>query len=425
MTFTAAVVRLRAAFSLVSPYGAVGLLQQCVQMGCALIVIRWVAPEQMGLWQTALLLESYSYLVRFGVVNAMNREVAILAGRNESARSLRYVAVTEAFTLHAAALQFVGLAIAGWLFLPRTGGWILAYAALLLSAPLNLYTGFLEATYRSGQHFMRLARAQLGLVVIQVATVPLVALFGFEGLCGRVSVVAAATLLLHGKHRPIAFGPALCPTILRTLFFTGMPLFAANYLTVVAGGFNRILLLQHGGAALVGLYTPVAALVTLAALVPSTCATYLLPRLNFNFGQSGAADEVIRQTWNVAISGTLIAVPIALLGWLAAPALIREFAPQYVDAIPAAKLGVGIALVGGMRIMTTAFSVLQAWGPMFINLGFLVLFSWLGPWLALRVEPSDPLAAVVGGSLLAALAQIPVTYLSLRAARYRVKKLTF
>lgn len=419
MAFTAAFTRVRGALALISPFGAVGLLHQVVQMGCTMLMIRWVAPEQMGVWQTALLLEAYSHLVRFGIVNAMNREVAVLAGRNEPARAAGYVATTEAFTFCVAGLQAVGLAIAGWIFLPRTEGWVAAYATIVASAPLNLYTGFLEATFRSGQHFKRLARAQIGLIALQLATLPLVVLRGLEGLCGRAGIIAIVTLALYAKFRPLAFGPRFSPGLLRTLFISGLPLFLANYLTVLASGFNRVLLLQHGGAHLVGLYAPVAALVTLAALVPATCATYLLPRLNFDFGRSGATDDVVRQTWAVAVGGTLIALPLALLGWLALPAAIRGFAPQYADAIPAAKLAVGLALVSGMRIATTGFSVLQAWGPMFVSLGFLVLSSWLGPWLALRSDPADPLAAVVAGSLVAALFQLPVTYGCLRAAARR------
>ena len=49
----------------------------------ALIVARWVGPEQYGIWNALQPLLTYSVIVFCGIPNGLNREIPFLAGQGE------------------------------------------------------------------------------------------------------------------------------------------------------------------------------------------------------------------------------------------------------------------------------------------------------------------------------------------------------
>lgn len=377
-------------------------------MACAVVVLRWIPPSEMGVWQTLLLIESYCQLVRLGIVNAMNREYPFLLGRGNAAEAIRYVQTAEFYTLSMVLLQVIGLTAAALLLAPSDINWRLGMLTLAVYAPSNLYRGFLEATYRGGQEFARLARAQWVLMVLSIVSLGLVIAFDFIGFCIRNLLLAIVSASVYFCFRPVEFKPRLSIKILKYLFWAGLPLFVSNYLTVVASTFNRVILLQQNGTMAVGLFAPVAAVITLGTLLPSTLSVYLLPRITYDFGASGSATQTIRQALKVALATSLLMAPLLVIGWCLLPVVVRKFAPLYSEATTAMRIGLLVTVFGGVKLSTTAFSVLQAWKPMFVYLFILVGTSWIGPWAAVRSWPGSPLEGVAIGMLAASIVQIPV-----------------
>jgi len=403
-------------WKLISPYSAVAIFFQMVQMACSFVSLRWVPPDQMGVWQTMLLIESYCMIVRLGVGNAMNREFPFLMGQGKNREALECVRTTEAYTLVVSAVEGLGLAVAAVCLVGSGEAWLLGLATLAIYAPLNLYRGFLETTFRSGQEFSKLAGVQWILMGFSLLSLWLVYAYGFRGFCFRNVLLAALSAGLYYWLRPVRAFPRFSSKVLKYLLWAGLPLLISNYLTSIASGFNKLILLGQGGVHFVGLYTPVAAVLTLGTLLPSTLAIYLLPKLNFSFGTSRNSAHIVDQAWKASIASGVALLPFIAVGWFLTPWFIQKFIPLYEPSVRAMQWALFISLANCLKTSATSFSVLQAWTPMFFYLTGLIITSWLGPWLAIRYYPTRPLEAVTLGALAGVLCQIPITVICLRVA---------
>jgi O-antigen/teichoic acid export membrane protein len=410
---------LKGALALISPYSAVAMLLQVVQMACSVVVLRWVPPAQMGIWQTLVVVETYCQLARLGVVNSMNRQYPYLLGQGKEDAARRQVQTAECFTLGAVAAQLLGLCLAALVLVPARADWPIAMLTLAIFAPANSYRAFLEATFRSGQQFAQLARAQCLIIALTVLSVGLVVAYGFKGFCARTLLLAVGSTVAYAYLRPLRFRLHFDYAVFKYLLWTGWPLFVSSYLTGVAGSFGRLVILHEGGTAQLGLFAPVNAVISLGLLMPSTFAVYLLPKLNFDFGASGSGRTVVAQSLKAGLVSSVLVTPFLAVGWWLLPRVVVQFAPAYSQAIPAMQLGLLITFLGGFKISTVAFSVLQAWGPMFLYIAVLLATSWLGPWLGVRLWPRSTLEGVTFGMLGAAVIQIPFTVLCLRLATNR------
>lgn len=394
---------------------AVATAYQVVQMATSLVVLRWITPEQNGVWQTMLVLESYLLAVRLGVPNAMNRHYPFLLGAGEQERAVAVVRSAHAYTLVACAAELVGLVVA-WFLLPAGFGWQLALVAFAFYAPATLYRGYLEATFRGGRDFARLARVQLWLIVACVVTVPWVVWWGFPGYLARAAALAVAGIVLLHRERPVRVGPRWDRSIVLMLLVTGLPLFVANYGSGVAATFPRLWLLAEGGERQLGLFTPVAALISLGSLVPSVIGVYLLPRLNHDLGGSGDARGTARDSLRASAWSAALLAPFLGLAWFILPWAMELLLPAYVAAVPAMRWALLLVLVGCFRVATMTFSVLQAWKPMFVHLAVVMLTSFVAPWWVLELTALGPVESVTVGLVAAGVLQLAVGFWCVRWA---------
>lgn len=393
-----------------SRYAAIAMAQQLVQMVCGFLVLRWVAPPEMGVWQAVILIDTYSQIIRLGIVNAMAREYPFLLGKGKKDEAVQYIQTTEAYTIIAALSELVIIIVVMAMFgRDLNFDWRLGFLTLILYAPLNLYRGFLESTFRGGREFGILARIHLWGIVLNCVTLLLPVYYGFTGFCIRVLVITGITTLLLWLWRPVREKPKLISKCLKYLIFAGIPLFISNYLTAFAAGFSRIILLHEGGAPLAGLFSPVVSIIALGSMVPATLSVYLLPKLNFNFGASGAAKVITKAAIKAGFFCCLVMLPFIAIGWWLLPLVMEKMAPLYIDIIPAMRIALILSLVNCFRLTTVTFSVLQAWKPMFINLLFLIVTSYTGPHLGLKLWPTNPIFGVTVGALFAGLIQIPIS----------------
>src|SRR5688572_18066197 len=158
-------------------------------MATGLICIRWISPDEIGLWQIMILIEGYLLFARFGIINALNRELPFSLGRNRLQKAMKYLDVTEWYVLAVCILFFVGLLGSIWFYNPLVDNWQICIVVLSVYFPVKFYSGFLEMTYRSGVDFKNLAKVQVSLVFFTVITMLLVYLYGFEGYLARTVIL--------------------------------------------------------------------------------------------------------------------------------------------------------------------------------------------------------------------------------------------
>ena len=384
-------------------FGGASLVAQVVQMACGIVVLRWLPPAQFGIWLTLQIVEAYALWIRLGVLNAMNREYPFLLGRGRNAEAVAQVQAAGAYLSACALAVTAAFAAAAWAWAERGPDWQWALAAYALHAGGGVWRSFLEGTYRGGHDFKKLAGVHLLGAVLQVGTLPLVAWLGFRGFCLRAMVLAVVVTAICHAARPVRAVWRWNRAIIARLLFDGLPLFAANYLGGISAQFPRVLLVAAGGTALLGLYAPAAAVLTLGALLPGTLLTYLLPGQHRAFGRDGDARAVAAEAWRQALRVTMVVAPFAAAGAWLLPAMVRAWFPDYAAGAHVLGWAAAAAALAPLKLATSVFSTLKVWRPMLAHALVGLVLAWVAPWAWLKFQGGDPLLAVAQGVFVAAL----------------------
>ncbi|MCA9784514.1 MAG: hypothetical protein KC518_13100, partial [Candidatus Cloacimonetes bacterium] len=64
-------------------FGFSSTLLSVVSMIAGIIVIRWMPPEELGLWQSVLIIQTWALIFQTGVITGLSRELPFHLGRGE------------------------------------------------------------------------------------------------------------------------------------------------------------------------------------------------------------------------------------------------------------------------------------------------------------------------------------------------------
>jgi O-antigen/teichoic acid export membrane protein len=193
-------------------------------------------------------------------------------------------------------------------------------------------------------------------------------------------------------------------------------LYGSAYIFVLASGFDRVILLLRGGVECVGLYAPVAAVLSVMTAVSATVASYSYPRTVYKYAMDGDCTAVRRSTFLLVAGSVAIACVAAGVGWAVVPVAIEGLFPEYARATQAVKL----ALIGGVFMagdgIAVAFRVIKAWTHLYVYVLCMAGAKWLLPWyLSESFEPLEGVA--LGGAIAAAVSFCLGLLLCLHATR--------
>ncbi len=382
------------------------------------LVLRWIEPAAMGVWQTLLLAQSWLNLIRFGILNGMNRELPYLLGRNETAAAYRTAQIAQFHAVLCSVLAAVGFSLSLAFLWTWGETWAWGLAAMIVVAAAGFYNGYLQATFRSHKEFSRLSKVQW----LQAAFLLLLPVFawrwGFAGFCVHAALLAVLATGWAHVLRPIRLPPAFDWKVARLLLATGLPLFVSSYLYAVGLGLERVVLLYRGDVQALGMYAPAVAVLSAMAVVPAAVAMYLYPQMSFRLGQT----QDPRQLWKLsrfAIAASVgCGLPVVLLGWPLIPPIVAEWFPAYAPAVPAMRISLLTGLMLGFASGTTLLGSLKAWKLQYFYVGTFLAAKALFPWY--WSSGPDPVTGVAWGGLLAAsvtaVVAVAVAYLATHQA---------
>lgn len=399
-------------------YAGMVVTGQSINMVAGLLVMRWLGPAELGVWQSMLTLETYCLVVRLGVINGMNRQLPFLLGQGDRAGAVRHAETTLSYTLVTGGVLLAGFVAAALWWPGVDATWQLSLLTLACFTPCGLYSAFNEATYRGSRTFGLLGRLILGNALLGTVLLVLLPLWGYAGQCVRLAVVAASHALLTAVLRPIDVRPRFSPAVLRGLLTVGIPLFLQNYFSRVCLGVSSLVLLWLGGPTALGYFAPAAAMLSVVGMVPNSLQSYLQPQLHYEYGRDGSREAVVAKARRTAAGLTFAAVPVALVGALFLPMAVEVALPQYRPSATAMQVTVLVGVCRIFGLAAAAFSTLTAWREMFVNQAAFGILHAAGALAGGWATPEQPWLGVAVGLLAASLCHIPITLWNLaRASR--------
>ena len=400
-------------------YASSSVITAMAQLLAGFVVIKWIAPEELGLWKSVQMAQVYAFLLLFGINNGLGRELPFFLGKGDQAFGDR-LAATAFFCATMANLLVLAVGVGSAIFFAGQGAHlVLAILAITIQIVLAFYQQIFVVTFRSKESFDKLSALQFVEAGLSLATVPLVYFYHYNGMLARAVIVSGVVAALTYSFRPMRVKMQLDWEAFKLLLKTGVPIFGLDYLRNSAATIYQVKLLQLGGVKMVGdFYLAVVALQTLAAL-PKALASYLYPRMTFRYGQNGNALDLWKSGFRFVFLATGLTALAALSAWVMMP-FVPHFAPKYQDGVRAAQISlVGGVLEAGTIIANILFSM-KAWRLMVsYQVGSAILYA-LAPIVGcLIVGPSLEGVAwgVVGGALGRSVLAVGLSYYGTHQAK--------
>lgn len=364
----------------------------------AFIALRWVSPQEMGIWQSLILLISYADIAKLGVFSGLNRDLPYLLGAGKHNAAKKLVASAQ---FHVIALSLLGLIFATVSFF-LVGDftdikWIQAITAITFYWIFSILSSFLQVTYRNTDRFNFLAFGLVIQGVFSLGGLLLVINWGFLGfLLMRTGALAIFCIYLF-IFRPIRPPIQTEKAIFVSLVKTGLPIHGVSYIFAVAMGLDRLFLLRAGGIEIVGLFAPATQIMNIMLALPFTITAYMNPKLLKLLGNNNDPGSIRQIALNTAAAVGLTSSVFAIAGWFAVPLLIERFFPDYTAVIEATRIMLIAGVFLSFRTMTIVFNALKQWRYLYI-FGLFFLLSRFAS-LAILTPLVGPLLGVTLGSV--------------------------
>jgi O-antigen/teichoic acid export membrane protein len=322
---------------------------------------RLVAPATLGLFNGIGLVIGYAPFLQLGILNGLNRELPYYVGKGDREKAKELASAAQSWALVVGGVTCLVLfGVAGW-HLVR-GEWLMAAgwaANAVLTVFLFYNTYYLQMTYRTSQDFARLALFNVIQSAAALLLLVLVAWFGFYGLCMRVVLVGAMSLMLHFHWRPIRVGLAWSGAHLKHLFVIGAPIFGVGQLYTWWAVINSTLVLRFAGTEGMGLYSMVAMATTGLEFIPAAVSTVVYPRMAEQYGRRESVRELVRMARKPMIFSTLGLLPVIVGAMFLVEPVMRLVVPRYVAAAPAMRWAMVIPLITCLSSPFSAFNVVR------------------------------------------------------------------
>ncbi len=367
-------------------------------MLAGLIILGWIPPNELGIWQSLLIIQAYAGIVQGGITHGLNRELPFrIGGGAASAQSLASTAQT--FSVIGASMLF----LVGLISFFISDDPLIRYSlpVVFFVSAAGTYYNYLAVTFRADQAFERLAKIYLMTAALNLITLPLVYIVGYFGIPLRIFSISVVQLVAIHVYRPFHVPLKIDWYDFFTLAKVGVPLFGFGYMISVAYTFPKTILLIGSGTEMVGLFAPAAAIFSVITLLPRSISQYIYAKMSYRFGQTGDPVSLWPYAWKSSLGVLALSSPIVLLSSITFPWFVVEFYPKYAESTPAiAWISISGAFLGS-SMFSSAMNSLKAWKWITVYTLSMVVLCFALPFAFYIALPRHPLVNVSAGFALA------------------------
>jgi len=385
-------------------FSSSSVILSLVKLISGVVIIKWVIPEDIGLWNSISLLQSYTAILTLGMLSGLNRELPYYMGKVDqdyivklAQTTLYFVRILNVIVSIATVLTLVYI----YYFVSRDVKLLFGLLSIGIIIVTAFYNTYLSVTYRASSEFIKLSKMQLYISGFTLISVILPYYYSYYGLVIRTVLVSIFSVAVIYVVRPLKVKAAYDKKSFKELIKTGIKLYAIGYLDDISKTFNRTIPLTYGGVLLVGYFSPAIAVITGMTIFPSAMAQYIYPQMSFNFGKYNDPRNLWGWVWKSALGMLAIGLPLIVMGWLLIPYFIKEFFPNYLESIFATQMALLAGVFDSATIGTQVLNTLKS----FKWLTVLTVFKLALLWFTMSYFASvmNPLEGVSIGMVIASI----------------------
>lgn len=371
---------------------ASGLVVQGLGMLQSILLIKFLEPEILGLWVTALLVLNYANYASLGIEHGMALRLPYYRGRGETGKSV--VASDSAYV----AWSLLSLFCAGLVGLHATFGnhsaeMRFALGAIAIVIPLTQQHAFFSRWQTSVpvDFSVGMKVVMLQGVLSFAVVVPMAYVNGLRGALLGTILVNAVIALLWVRLSSFRFQKHMSLSALRELVHAGFPMLLLVIGGVLVQTVDRVVIIQELGSASLGYYAITGlggnALYGFLSQAGSAMSPHIVEESGRNVGVPERLEKyLVRPTLLFAYVSAILLLFVAA----AVPMLVRTFVPKYLPGVSAFYAFVpgffflAITLTAGNILALLMIERRQARVPVYLQAA-VILIQAAGAILAVRV----------------------------------------
>jgi len=360
------------------------------------VVVKYVTPEDFGLWSTINLALTYSLFIQAGLINGLNRELPFLYGKGRVQEANKMAGTVQTFTLYSSLLV---LLLGGSFLLittPQNSKYSYGIVAITILISLNYYQNYLSSTYRSRDSFISLSKLQLIHAITNLLTLVFVFYLAYYGLILKAIVVSIVYVGFMHLSRPVRVGLLWNKKDFIKLLKVGFPIFSLAFIENIASTTDKILLLKYSDMEQLGFYAFGYYAFTSFSIFPSSIASYIYPNMSFIYGKSNNKLIIWNYSKKITVLLLIILTPIAIFGALLCPIIIEKYFPNYISSATIMQVLIIAGVFSGSVISVNSLWSLKSWKYMVqYQIGFSLLLIFC-PIIGIKIFESKIMGASIG-----------------------------
>ena len=351
------------------------------------LIGRWVAPDDYGIWVALNILPSYVYWMQLGTANGLGRELPLTLGKGDTDAAKAFIGTAFYFHLVVVISSVVLLAILSIFFeVKESAKWSYGLWFIIFYTATTLISGLFYIIARSYRHFASLSALLIVQSTISLLGLWLVKYYSLYGLYYRMFFsqlfLLAGYVFLYRKH--IAF--KLDTGKLKELIKIGFPIFLAGYVALIFSIADRSLAARYLSSEQLGIYGFALFVYSGVQILSSTICDVLFPEMVLEYSKHENAEilwKTVKKYWIYHL--IILPIPITII-WFTIPYLLKAVVPKYVLAAEPAQ----ILLIGGVVWSFTGVlgnflnCVRKSWSYT-LCLGLCTVVFWIGCYIAVKL----------------------------------------
>lgn len=337
-----------------SKYTASTIVSQVIGIFTSILMRRYLAPDEMGVWSIFLLILNYAMFAHLGLFTAAEVRIPYLKGKGEvrEAQKIRNITFTSAVALCAVTILvciavslFLGSSVSGQII---TG---IRMISLIICATLfyNLYIGFL----RADNNFTLISKATvLNSFLMLVFVVTLVKFYDLTGMYFAVflsTLFSFLYLAVGTKYRLGLYGKA---SEVVTLMKIGLPLIATGIVYTFLLSVDKLMIATMLGARDLGFYSIATLALTYTLTIPKSLSIVITPNIQEEYGRTDSKERIISFMKKPSVVLSYLFPPFLGGVYFMLPLLVYYFMPKYVAGIESMR----VLLIGCFFISLVPFA---------------------------------------------------------------------
>ena len=296
-----------------------------------------LGPTVWGIWRGAILVLQYGANFHLGVQDGMHRELPILRGKKEIEQQTIITDVTFTFSFIVAIVASLGILSSTFVI---TMGPELKLSLQFISAMvfLQYISGFYGSLFRATNEFDIVSKVTVIGGLASLFSIILIFFFGLLGfLGGQLIRLLIITCYSYWKSS-YSINWHWDNKVLKSLIVIGFPIMLMIFAHIIFTTIDRLLILKFLDAESLGFYSLGTLIFAPLFIIFSTSNSVMYPRFAEKYGETGSPYSLRRYiTVPMENLAALISILIGAI-YIALPALVRVFLPEYNEGIPAARI---------------------------------------------------------------------------------------